>query len=163
MCHKIIPFHNADKSRVPEVEKIIWFQRRILLRTRFGEAKQQCHSLFACRHVFQLPTLIEDLLRFVIGGRQGAPPAGIPLYYLDALSVRQHRNLAGTKRSHFNQMLGRLIKMARQRGNPNWGKQDQSGPIVVAPSSFELIVKEFDLTPEQYLSSVRLREWAQRN
>ena len=53
--------------------------------------------------------------------------------------------------------------MARQRGNPNWGKQDQSGPIVVAPSSFELIVKEFDLTPEQYLSSVRLREWAQRN
>ena len=53
--------------------------------------------------------------------------------------------------------------MARQRGNPNWGKADQNGPVVILPSSFELIVKEFNLTPEQYLSSVRLREWARQN
>lgn len=53
--------------------------------------------------------------------------------------------------------------MARQRGNPNWGKRDQSGPVVIVPSTFELVVKEFNLTPEQYLSSVRLREWARQN
>jgi hypothetical protein len=50
--------------------------------------------------------------------------------------------------------------MARRRGNPNWGKVDHQGPIVIVPSSFELFVVEFGLRPEQYVSSTRLREWA---
>lgn len=53
--------------------------------------------------------------------------------------------------------------MARRRGNPNWGKADQQTPVVVVPSSFEQIVGEFGLTPEQYRSSTRLREWARLN
>jgi hypothetical protein len=53
--------------------------------------------------------------------------------------------------------------MARRRGNPNWGKADQQGPVVIVPSSFEQIVEEFGLTPEQYVSSTRLREWVRLN
>jgi hypothetical protein len=53
--------------------------------------------------------------------------------------------------------------MARRRGNPNWGKADQQGPGITVPSSFEQIVEEFGLTPEQYISSARLREWARLN
>jgi hypothetical protein len=53
--------------------------------------------------------------------------------------------------------------MAKHRGNPNWGKMDQGGPVVASPSSFENIVKGFGLTPDQYLSSSRLREWARLN
>jgi hypothetical protein len=50
--------------------------------------------------------------------------------------------------------------MTNRRGNPNWGKPDQGGPVVPGLSSFENIAKEFGLTPDQYLSSSRLREWA---
>ncbi|WP_158790363.1 hypothetical protein [Granulicella sp. L60] len=53
--------------------------------------------------------------------------------------------------------------MAKRRGNPNWGKADQQGPVVIVPSSFEQIVEEFGLTPAQYISSARLREWARLN
>ncbi len=54
-------------------------------------------------------------------------------------------------------------RMARRRGNPNWGKTDQQGPVVIVPSSFDQIVKELGLTPEQCFSSARLREWARLN
>ena len=30
-------------------------------------------------------------------------------------------------------------------------------------TSFELVVKEYKLTPDQYVRSTRLREWARRN
>jgi hypothetical protein len=43
--------------------------------------------------------------------------------------------------------------MAKRRGNPNWGKPEPIGPVV----------KEFKLTPDQYVRSTRLREWARRN
>jgi hypothetical protein len=53
--------------------------------------------------------------------------------------------------------------MAKRRGNPNWGKPEPIGPVVPTVTSFEQIVKEFKLTPDQYIRSTRLREWARRN
>jgi hypothetical protein len=53
--------------------------------------------------------------------------------------------------------------MAKRRGNPNWGKSEPLRPFVPSPTSFEQIVQEFKLTPEQYLDSDRLREWARSN
>jgi hypothetical protein len=54
-------------------------------------------------------------------------------------------------------------KMAKRRGNPNWGKPEPIGPVVPTVTSFELVVKEYKLTPDQYIRSTRLREWARRN
>jgi len=53
--------------------------------------------------------------------------------------------------------------MAKRRGNPNWGKPEPIGPIVPTVTEFEQVVKEYKLTPDQYLRSTRLREWARRN
>ena len=53
--------------------------------------------------------------------------------------------------------------MAKRRGNPNWGKPEPIGPVVPTVTSFELVVKEYKLTPDQYVRSTRLREWARRN
>src|ERR1700752_796273 len=53
--------------------------------------------------------------------------------------------------------------MAKRRGNPNWGKPEPIGPVVPTVTSFEQIVKEFKLTPDQYIRSTRLREGARRN
>src|SRR5665213_2668928 len=53
--------------------------------------------------------------------------------------------------------------MAKRRGNPNWGKPEPIGPVVPTVTSFEQVVKEFKLTPDQYIRSTRLREWARRN
>jgi len=47
--------------------------------------------------------------------------------------------------------------MAKNRGNPNWGK---SIAIETGPSSFEQLVKQLGLKPEQYQESAALREWA---
>lgn len=55
------------------------------------------------------------------------------------------------------------LKMAKRRGNPNWGKPEPIGPVVPTVTSFEQVVKEFKLTPDQYVRSTRLREWARRN
>ncbi len=55
------------------------------------------------------------------------------------------------------------IHMAKRRGNPNWGKPEPIGPVVPTVTSFEQVVKEFKLTPDQYVRSTRLREWARRN
>ena len=57
----------------------------------------------------------------------------------------------------------RTQRMAKRRGNPNWGKPEPIGPVVPTVTSFELVVKEFKLTPDQYIRSTRLREWARRN
>ena len=38
--------------------------------------------------------------------------------------------------------------MAKRRGNPNWGKPEPIGPVVPTVTSFEQVVKEFKLTPE---------------
>jgi hypothetical protein len=53
--------------------------------------------------------------------------------------------------------------MAKRRGNPNWGKPEPIGPVIPVVTSFEQAVKEFKLTPDQYIRSTRLREWARRN
>lgn len=53
--------------------------------------------------------------------------------------------------------------MTKRRGNPNWGKPEPPRPIVIVPTSFERAVEEFKLTPDQYVRSVRLREWARAN
>ena len=37
------------------------------------------------------------------------------------------------------------------------------GPIVPTITEFEQVVREYKLTPDQYLRSTRLREWARRN
>jgi hypothetical protein len=62
-----------------------------------------------------------------------------------------------------NQFKEVLIEMAKRRGNPNWGKPEPIGPVVPTVTSFEQVVKEFKLTPDQYIRSTRLREWARRN
>jgi hypothetical protein len=56
-----------------------------------------------------------------------------------------------------------IIFMAKRRGNPNWGKPEPIGPVVPTITSFEMVVKEYKLTPDQYIRSTRLREWARRN
>jgi hypothetical protein len=53
--------------------------------------------------------------------------------------------------------------MAKRRGNPNWGKAEGPGPLVISPTSFERAVEEFRLTPDQFVDSARLREWARSN
>src|ERR1700716_1954677 len=53
--------------------------------------------------------------------------------------------------------------MAKRRGNPNWGKPEPIGPIVPTITEFEQVVREYKLSPDQYLRSTRLREWARRN
>lgn len=62
-----------------------------------------------------------------------------------------------------NPSLRTTKTMAKRRGNPNWGKPEPIGPVVPTVTSFEQIVKEFKLTPDQYIRSTRLREWARRN
>src|ERR1039458_1592436 len=52
---------------------------------------------------------------------------------------------------------------ATRRGNPNGGKPEPIGPVVPTVTSFEQVVKEFKLTPDQYIRSTRLREWARKN
>ena len=53
--------------------------------------------------------------------------------------------------------------MARQRGNPNWGKPLLIGLVVPTITEFEQVTKEFKLQPDQYIRSARLREWARKN
>src|SRR5437773_11327171 len=53
--------------------------------------------------------------------------------------------------------------MAKRRGNPNWGKPEPIGPIVPTISEFEQVVREYKLSPDQYLRSTRLCESARRD
>ena len=53
--------------------------------------------------------------------------------------------------------------MAKRRGNPNWGKPEPIGPVSPAITELEQIVYEFTLRPDQYVRSMRLREWTSRN
>jgi hypothetical protein len=62
----------------------------------------------------------------------------------------------------YSQVRG-IIFMAKRRGNPNWGKPEPIGPITPTITEFEQVVREYKLSPDQYLRSTRLREWARRN
>lgn len=53
--------------------------------------------------------------------------------------------------------------MAKQRGNPNWGKPLQSGALMTIATEFEQAVRQLKLEPNEYVNSVPLREWAQRH
>lgn len=53
--------------------------------------------------------------------------------------------------------------MAKRRGNPNWGKPEMNVPVTPTISEFEQVARGFNLQPDQYLSSTKLREWAGRN
>jgi hypothetical protein len=53
--------------------------------------------------------------------------------------------------------------MAKRRGNPNWGKPEPNGPVTPTITEFERVTREFKLRPDQYIGSIQLREWAQRN
>jgi len=53
--------------------------------------------------------------------------------------------------------------MAKKRGNPSWGKPELVGPSTSIITEFEQAVREFKLRPDQFIHSVRLREWASRN
>jgi len=56
-----------------------------------------------------------------------------------------------------------IFFMAKRRGNPNWGKPEPIGPVIPTVTEFEQVVHEYKLSPDQYLRSTRLREWARRN
>ena len=53
--------------------------------------------------------------------------------------------------------------MKKKRGNPNWDKPDAHSAADVQPSSFEQIVRKLQLSPDQYLGSVQLKEWVRKN
>jgi hypothetical protein len=53
--------------------------------------------------------------------------------------------------------------MARRRGNPRWGKLEPLVPVIPAISEFEQVAHTFKLQPDQYIHSIPLRNWAQRN
>jgi hypothetical protein len=53
--------------------------------------------------------------------------------------------------------------MAKRRGNPNWGKPEQNGPVTPTVTGFAQIVREFNLQPDQYITSTLLREWVRQN
>ena len=49
----------------------------------------------------------------------------------------------------------------RQRGNPNWGKPLASIPAL--PTEFEMEVKRLGLSKSDYVASVALKRWCNRN
>src|ERR1700758_1069233 len=54
------------------------------------------------------------------------------------------------------------ISMAKKHGNPNWGKQvPHAGPV--GPTSFEEVVRNLRLSPEDYEGSLALKEWVRKN
>jgi hypothetical protein len=53
--------------------------------------------------------------------------------------------------------------MAKRRGNPNWGTPESNGPVIPTITEFERVTRELNLQPDQYIRSIQLREWAQRN
>jgi hypothetical protein len=54
-----------------------------------------------------------------------------------------------------------LPATTRKRGNPNWGRPIPPAPDL--PTEFEMRVRQLQLTPEMYASSVKLRTWCERN
>jgi len=50
---------------------------------------------------------------------------------------------------------------ARKSGNPNWGRPTRPAPALA--TEFELRVRQLQLTPEMYASSLELRAWCKQN
>ncbi|MGA8622131.1 MAG: hypothetical protein WB660_26875 [Candidatus Sulfotelmatobacter sp.] len=53
--------------------------------------------------------------------------------------------------------------MAKQRGNPAWGKPDPHTARNNGPTSFEEIVRELRLSPADYQYSIQLKAWVLKN
>jgi hypothetical protein len=53
------------------------------------------------------------------------------------------------------------VVMPRKRGNPNWGKPFQAGPLLA--TEFEIQVRHLRLTAETCASSAELRSWCEHN
>jgi hypothetical protein len=49
---------------------------------------------------------------------------------------------------------------AERHGNPNWGQPEASGPVANTATSFEIIVRQSNLRLDEFITSIRLREWA---
>ena len=52
-------------------------------------------------------------------------------------------------------------RIARRRGNPNWGKPAHFGPVLAA--EFEEEVHRLGLTKQTCAASIQLRNWCDRN
>jgi len=50
-----------------------------------------------------------------------------------------------------------------RRGNPQFTNPGAIGPQVPSQSSFERVVEELNLSPSEYPTSARLRDWVFRN
>jgi hypothetical protein len=50
-----------------------------------------------------------------------------------------------------------------KRGNPNWGKPELLSMATPTLTEFEQTVLKLNLKPDQYVTSVQLREWAEQN
>lgn len=53
--------------------------------------------------------------------------------------------------------------MSRHRANSYFNSPDRIRPQLAIASSFEEVVKELRLSPEQYAASDELRAWVKRN
>ena len=51
--------------------------------------------------------------------------------------------------------------MPRRRGNPNWGLPMPPAPVIA--TEFEVQVRELGLSAQEYVSSIALRSWCERN
>jgi len=49
------------------------------------------------------------------------------------------------------------------RGNPSWGEPQVSEMVSLTPTEFERTVAILKLQPDEYVNSVQLREWVQKN
>ena len=53
--------------------------------------------------------------------------------------------------------------MRRHRINRNFTKPEAIEPLIFFPSSFEQVVTALNISPEEYESSLELKEWVRRN
>ena len=53
--------------------------------------------------------------------------------------------------------------MRRRRINRDFTKPEAIQPLIFFPSSFEQVVKALNISPEEYESSLELKEWVRRN
>jgi hypothetical protein len=53
--------------------------------------------------------------------------------------------------------------MSKQRGNPNWCQPQSLIPFSPVLSAFELQTRRLGLSPDEFVSSEPLKEWARKN
>ena len=55
------------------------------------------------------------------------------------------------------------VSMRRHRINRNFTTAEAIQPLILFPSSFEQVVKALNISPEEYESSLELKEWVRGN